>query len=106
MGSMEFVYNIHLFGTTVVRINYGKRCTIPNLWKKDNTVYMEQPGSGDIKYEVFDQPGIPKDSPTTHKWWLEADGDKLLWETIVYRPDIDKKVVYVQHFLRSGSKFK
>jgi hypothetical protein len=100
---LTFSFTLHLFGTTVNTIQYGEMCPDTNLWDKPVKVRWDQPAKDGLRFEQFENPGIPADSRDRGHMYLEDDGDRLVWVTRLYRPDLDKESYYVQHFLRKGS---
>ncbi|GMI09497.1 hypothetical protein TrLO_g1280 [Triparma laevis f. longispina] len=100
---VEFAFTIHLFGTTVNRIEFGHPVTIKNLWKKDiQTTYTLE--SDRLCGVQTGHPGVPEGVLTDDSvWTLLEDNNKLVWTTTLSRADMDEDVVYRQVFLRKGA---
>ncbi|GMI23081.1 hypothetical protein TeGR_g9798 [Tetraparma gracilis] len=99
---ITFAFTIHLFGTTVNYIPYDETIATTNLWGKPlkTRCPRPEPGQDGVAYEQFENPGIPADTKDTSRWFLQDDGQTLVWESSVYRPDLDKLVVYSQYLRR------
>ena len=74
-----------------------------NMWNKPFKILVHRPTKAGIKYQQFEHPNLPSDTIDTSHFWLEDGGDRLVWESRMYRSDIDKEVVNVQQFIRKGS---
>jgi hypothetical protein len=74
-----------------------------NLWNKPFKKKVLRPGKDGLKYVQTDHPNLPEGTKDTSHFWLEDGGDRLMWESRMYRPDLDKEVVNVQQFMRRGS---
>ena len=103
-GTIEWAFSIHLFGTTVNQQILGKKLTMDNLWHKPVTSVLAPFSSEGVSYQWTDHPGCPEGTVDDSLWELDESGDKLLWHSKVYRPDLDQTTVYTQHFLRQKEK--
>jgi hypothetical protein len=97
---LSFSFTIHLFGTSTNTLEYGKRCPDTNLWNKPVEILCDQPTEKGVFYRQFGSPGIPEDTTHENRMWLEDNGERMIWECKVYRPDLDVEKTYTQYFLR------
>lgn len=103
---IEFAFSIHLFGTTINYAPYGELCVTKNLWGKECKVMGPRPprGQNGTRYEQFENPGCPEGTTYKGSWQLADNGQTLVWENVVYRPDLDTTVVYTQYLIRKEAR--
>ncbi|GMI43779.1 hypothetical protein TeGR_g8724 [Tetraparma gracilis] len=97
------IFTLHLFGTKLKTYKYDVWTDDLNLWNKPFKKKVLRPGKDGLKYVQTDHPNLPEGTKDTSHFWLEDGGDRLMWESRMYRPDLDKEVVNVQQFMRRGS---
>jgi len=97
-----FIFTLHLFGTSIQTHPYGVMRDDFNLWGKPFKIKLATPDEHGVKYQQFGHPGLPDDTIDTSHFWITDGGDRLMWESKMYRSDIDKEVTNLQQFIRKG----
>jgi hypothetical protein len=101
--TFTFAFTLHLFGTTENEVRYGELCDDTNMWDCPVKMKMDRPTKEFVHYQQLENPGIPEDSYDRSDMWLEDDGDRMIMESKLYRPDLGTETTYRQEFLRKGS---
>jgi hypothetical protein len=95
-----FCFTLHLFGTRLVTHPYEVLRDDKNLWGLPFKKKVFRPDKSGLRYQQFEHPGLPSDTIDTSHFYLEDDGDTLIWESRMYRSDLDKECVNIQKFIR------
>jgi hypothetical protein len=97
-----FCFSLHLFGTSLVTHPYEEMRDDNNLWGLPFKIKIAKPTKSGVRYQQFEHPGLPSDTVDTSHFYLEDNGNRLVWESRMYRSDIDKECVNIQQFIRKG----